>query len=137
RSAAASRPRARGSGRLRPGPGPGRQRRGTALPRAPEGGAHHLARCTTAAAPWPSICPADALPYRRFRALLLSGLPRALGPEPQRPGLEGLHDRGELHLLRLVEPAIHLLVGGRHRCRAAGRDRDLAPGGPAPPDVGD
>ena len=59
------------------------------------------------------------------------------GAEPQPPRLEGVHDRGELRLLRLVGLALRLAAGRGHRDRAAGGDRGGPSGGSTAPHAGD
>src|SRR5207245_6392877 len=67
------------------------------------------------------VSAARALPHDGLRRLLLPGAPPTLAPDPASQGVEALHDRRELRLLRLVGLAFRLPAGGRVAARP---DRD-------------
>src|SRR5437667_382116 len=65
----------------------------------------------------------SAVPDHRLRDLLRRGLPRPLAVEPSPTPVEGLHDRRQLRLLRLVGLALRVPAGRRDGDRAGGRPR--------------
>src|SRR5439155_21937623 len=70
-----------------------------------------------------------AVPDHRLRDLLRRGLPRPLAVEPTPSPVEGLHDRRQLRLLRLVGLALRVPAGRRDGDRAGGRPRGRARAG--------